>query len=154
GLFGLAFAGEIWTTYNGTYGPLFFADLHNHPYYKAARVVTANTPSNSVVVVFGTDWGSDVPYYARRRAIVLANWFPTPLINRVLFEAPTRWLGGRKIGAIGDCTVFSNLETTPELAAIRDKLIATIGATPDRVDGSVVGSTSRSPGCTVYMPRS
>jgi hypothetical protein len=152
GVFALAFFGEIWTTYNGYYGPYLFADLHNHPYYKAARVVAAKTPPNSIVVVFGTDWGADIPFYARRRGIVLANWFPLPLINEVLFENPTRWLTGRKIGAIVDCTVSS--KTTPELAAIRDKLIATIGATPERVDGSVVGSTSSSPGCKVAVPES
>jgi Dolichyl-phosphate-mannose-protein mannosyltransferase len=153
GLFALAFAGEIWT-YNGTYGPHLFADLHNHPYYRAARVVAAKTPPNSVVVVFGTGWGADVPFYARRYGLVLANFFPPPLINQILFEDPARWLTGRKIGAIVDCTVFSNQETTPELAAIRDKLIATTGATPERVDGSVVGSTSSSPGCTVAVPKS
>jgi Dolichyl-phosphate-mannose-protein mannosyltransferase len=154
GLFALAFAGEIWTTYNGTYGPHLFADLHNHPYYKAARVVAAKTPTNSVVVVFGTGWGADIPFYARRPGIVLANFFPPPLINQVLLEHPGRWLTGRKIGAIVDCTVFSNQETTPQLAAIRDKLIATTGATPERVDGSVVGSTSSFPGCTVAVPKS
>jgi len=83
-----------------------------------------------------------------------SNFFPPPLINEVLFEDPARWLTGRKIGAIVDCTVFSNQETTPELAAIRDKLIATTGATPERVDGSAVGSTSSSPGCTVAVPKS
>ena len=154
GLFALAFAGEVWRTYNGTYGPHLFADLHNHPYYKAARVVATKTPLNSVVVVFGTNWGADVPFYARRRGIVLANFFPPPLINQVLFEDPARWLTGRNIGAVVDCAVFSNQETTPELAAIRDKLIATTGATPERVDGSAVGSTSSSPGCTVAVPKS
>jgi hypothetical protein len=154
GLFAVAFAGEIWTTYNGTYRPHLFADLHNHPYYKAARVVAAKTPPNSVVVVFGTGWGADIPFYARRRGIVLANFFPPPLIELILFEDPARWLTGRKIGAIVDCTVFSNQETTPELAAIRDKLIATTGATTERVDGSVVGSTSSSPSCTVAVPKS
>jgi hypothetical protein len=151
GLFALALAGEVQRTYHGTYGPHLFADLHNHPYYKAARVVAAKTPPNSVVVVFGTGWGADVPFYARRRGIVLANFFPPTLINQVLFEDPARWLTGRKIGAIVDCTVFSNQETTRELAAIRDKLIATTGTTPERVDGSVVGSTSSSPGCTVTV---
>jgi hypothetical protein len=67
GLFALAFAGEVWTAYNGTYGPHLFTDLHNHPYYKTAREVAAKTPPNSVVVVFGTNWGADVPFYARRR---------------------------------------------------------------------------------------
>jgi hypothetical protein len=110
----------------------------------AAREVAAKTPPNSVVVVFGTNWGADVPFYARRRGIVLANFFPPPLINEVLFENPARWLTGRNIGAVVDCNVFSNQETTPELAAIRDKLIAMTGATPQRIDGSVVGSTSSS----------
>jgi len=154
GLFALAFGGEIWTTYNGTYGPHLFADLHNHPYYKAARVVAAKTTPSSVVVVFGTGWGADIPFYATRRGIVLANFFPPPLINQVLLEDPGRWLSGRKVGAIVDCTVFSNQETTVELAAIRDKLIATTGATPEWVDGSVAGSTSSSPGCTVAVPKS
>jgi hypothetical protein len=53
-----------------------------------------------------------------------------------------------------DCTIFSSQETTPKLAVIRDKLIATTGATLERVDGSVVGSTSSSPGCTVAVPKS
>ncbi len=67
-----------------------------------ADYVKANTTENSVVIGFGFDWSSELPYYARRRGLMVPGWIVDDRLTAVL-DKPTRPIGGLPIGAIVIC---------------------------------------------------
>ncbi|OZI62965.1 ArnT family glycosyltransferase [Bordetella genomosp. 11] len=145
---------QISGLYGGHYGPLLFDDLHKHPYYEAGLEVKEVTPPDSVIVVFGTGWGADLPYFAERRGLVLTSPFASPaLVRRMLFEERSRWLGGRKIGAVIDCAVFENQRIDPGLKPILEELKQEMGGRVIQVSGSFHGASVNPPECTIYLPR-
>lgn len=77
-------------------------DFTQEPTYRAAEIVKRVTPENSVVIVFGQDWSSLVPYLAERRGAVMSTWFPRSMFES-LFQRPDAFLGGLPVGAIVDC---------------------------------------------------
>jgi hypothetical protein len=48
---------------------------------EACRAVQEQTRPEDVIVVLGCDWSSEVPYYSRRRALMLPVWGYTPVEN-------------------------------------------------------------------------
>ncbi len=67
-----------------------------------ADYVEANTAENSVVIGFGFDWSSELPYYAHRRGLMLPNWIVDDRLTAVL-DKPTQPIGGLPVGAIVIC---------------------------------------------------
>ena len=128
-------------------------DLHKHPYYLAGLAVKAATPPDSVIVGFGMDWASDVPFFSERRGIIISNWYPVATVRRMLFEQRDRWFGGRKLGAVVDCVVFGSERIDPRLEAIRDALVKELSGKTIEVTGSVYASNASPPRCKIYLPR-
>jgi hypothetical protein len=149
----LIVVGQLWTFYRGEYSKILMSDLHKHPYYQASLAIKEATPPDSVIVVFGTGWGADLPYFSGRRGIVLANWFPIAAIRQVLFEERDRWFGGRKLGGVVDCSVYESQDIDSRLARIRDQLKREVTAKPITTNGSFVGQTRSSPGCQIYVSK-
>jgi hypothetical protein len=152
GILGITIASQIFELYFGTYGPLLFDDLHQHPYYQAALRIKNEAPVNSVVVGFGMGWGADVPFYSERRGIVVPNWAPAATAHQMLFENRSRWLGGRRIGAVVDCFVFDNQRISPTLEPIRNELFQELGGEVMKIKGAVRGANASPPECRVVLP--
>jgi hypothetical protein len=146
-------AGQLWTFYNSLYFKVISDDLRKHPYYQASMVLRDVTPPNSVIVAFGTGYGADLPYFADRRGIILANWFPISAIRQVLFDERNRWFGGRKLGAVVDCAVYENQIIGPELFPIRDELKRELDGKTIVVSGSFQGATLSPTKCDISLPR-
>jgi hypothetical protein len=144
---------QVWSLYTGVYRQILFVDYHKHPYYQAGLAVQQATPPEAVVVVFGTGFGSDVPYFAARRGFVVANWCPESLIETMLFEQRRQWFGGRNLGAMVDCSVFEGQRITPALEPIRDALKRELNTKPIKLIGPFNGLTIDPPSCDLYLPR-
>ncbi len=142
---------QVWSLYTGVYGQLLFVDFHKHPFYQAGRAVQETTSPDSVVVVFGTGWGADLPYFAQRRGFVIANWFPVPLIHQMLFEERERWFDGRKLGAMVDCAVYDSERIAPVLQPIRDALKQELNGRTINVVGLPYTLTTSQPQCQIYL---
>lgn len=140
---------QAWTLAAGTYGHQFFDDLKKHPYYLAGVRLKEVTPADSVVVVFGTDWGSDIPLISQRRAIMAANWATVPVLEDILFTNREKWLGGRPIGAVVDCNVFDKQATKDQVVPIRDRLLAEMTSPVETVSGPVGNGSVPEPSCTM-----
>jgi hypothetical protein len=151
GILGITISSQIYGIYAGDYGPLLFEDLHKHPYYQAALKIKEATPLNSVVVGFGMGWGADVPFYAERRGIILPNWAPSSTVHEMLFEDRDRWLGGRSIGAVVDCSVFGSQQISASLEPIRDELFQELGGKVIEIKGTVVAASASPPECRVVL---
>ena len=54
--------------------------------------------------------------------MILANGYSIPAFREVLFEHRDRWLGGREVGAVIDCKVFSAQAISPSLKPILEEL--------------------------------
>jgi hypothetical protein len=152
-ILGITVAGQLWTLHNGADGIVLKDDLHRHPYYLAGLAVKAATPPDSVIVGFGLDWGADVPYFADRRAIIIANWFPEATVRQMLFEQRDHWFGGRKLGAVVDCTVFNSQRIDVNLEPIRDALEQEQPGKTIEVTGSFYGADVSSPKCKIFVPQ-
>jgi hypothetical protein len=150
---GVLAAGQLWSFYSDLYFKIITDDLHNHPYYKTGAALKDATPPDSVIVVFGTGYGADITYFADRRGIVLANWFPVPIVRQVLFDERERWFGGRRLGAVVDCAVYVNQAIDPNLVPIRDELKQELGGKTIEVTGSFYGATVNPPKCDISVPR-
>jgi hypothetical protein len=146
-------AGQLWTFYSGHYFKVITDDLRKHPYYQASMVLRDATPPNSVIVAFGLGYGADLLYFADRRGIIPANWFPIPAIRQVLFDERSRWFGGRKLGAVVDCAVYENQVIGRDLVPIRDELKRELSGKTISVSGSFYGTTLDPPKCDISLPR-
>jgi hypothetical protein len=93
-----------------------------------------------VIVVYGLDWASDLPYLANRRAITVANWFAPERVRRVVVEERERWFGGRKLGAVVDCFFIKHSVINPSHTTIRDELIKEMSGKP-----------IETPGCRIFL---
>jgi hypothetical protein len=65
-----------------------------------ADAVRQRTSPDSPIVVYGLDWGSELPYYAQRRAFAVPPWFNG---WQAVWAEPERFLGGVKPSAIVIC---------------------------------------------------
>ncbi len=94
--------GQIAYFYHGFYR-FIGNDYSNNEYYQVGEIIKNNTPVNSAIVIYGTDWSSVVPYQSERKALAVANWFPDPLFEQTLSE-PQSFLGDIPLSAIIVCT--------------------------------------------------
>jgi hypothetical protein len=152
---GITAAGQTGALYAGADWAALATDLHRHPYYQAGLAIRAATPPDSVIVGFGMGFGADIPYFSERRGIILANWFPVNTVRRVLFQERDRWFGGRRLGAVVDCSIYDNQRISPNLEPIRDELVRELpGSTEIKIVGTAYGATVAAPECDVFvLPR-
>ncbi len=82
-----------------SYGPMLrtrFDAAHNSTLAVAA-VLREHTVPGTGIVVFGQDWSSETPYYARRRSFAVPDWFSR--YDQVWAE-PAKFLGDTPLGAV------------------------------------------------------
>lgn len=99
------------------YAPLVTHDDRSASVYAASVAARELTNANSSLIVFGTDWSAEVPYYAERKGLAVPDWISTPFLMRLLKDlaipdwastslAPrfsTTYLSGHPLGLIVDC---------------------------------------------------
>jgi hypothetical protein len=90
------------------------ADLTVMPTYKISMMAKAMTPADSALIVLGTDWSSEVPYYAERKALAMPYWPEIRPLLKKMAENPQGFLGDRPLGGIVYCT---SVNAPPEVAA-------------------------------------
>jgi hypothetical protein len=61
------------------------------------KAVQERTDKEDVIVVLGCDWSAEVPYYSRRRALMIPSWNFTPLTDLPRYLEPLR---DYRIGAV------------------------------------------------------
>ena len=100
-----------------SYGPMTRTrlDAANQVTLAVAAALRQHTSAGSGLVVFGQDWSSETPYYARRKAFAVPSWFSGQ--DRVWAD-PARFLGETPSGAI---VVFPEART-PDPMQITQKL--------------------------------
>ncbi|HIE0126357.1 glycosyltransferase family 39 protein [Stenotrophomonas maltophilia] len=92
---------SIWYLH-GHFLPMMQGAFQPSRFSEVARVVKENTSNDDVIIVFGMDWSSEMPYLASRRAVMVPDW--APLEHYVSIAKPdSALLGGGRMGAVVDC---------------------------------------------------
>ncbi|OWV88969.1 glycosyltransferase family 39 protein [Rhizobium sp. R693] len=149
-LLALALWFQIDALYTSSYGTVLASDLRNHPYYMASEKISAVTDPQSVVIVFGTGWGADIPLLSERRGIVISNMFEGAA-EAMLFTDRAKWLGGRHIGAIVDCNVFQSQTTSSKLQVVKERLVTELANLSEDFVATPGPDMVPSPHCRVYL---
>lgn len=99
-----------------------------------AAFARANTQPDEVLLGFGLEWSSEVPYYATRRAMLAIDATPVAALRRMR-EDPASYTGTYRLGLVIACA--NALSTRPDAAAEYAALLAaaTAGRTRHRVAG-------------------
>jgi hypothetical protein len=110
----------------------FIQKLGDSDVTNVARAIKNVTQPNDVILVFGRDWSSDVPYYSERRAIVWPGWtWLEPQLGEAIGS-----LGNNRIGAVVLCNgTEQNVQLIQRVAG----LVGNIGK-----------PSFRDPACAVY----
>ncbi len=84
------------------------------------------------------------------KGIMVANEWPIDKVKQVLFAEREKWLGGRKIGAVVDCAVFSPIAA--RLIPVRDALVKEYSLIKTVNVGVLSTAGMQPPKCDVYLP--
>jgi hypothetical protein len=84
--------------YTALYKPI--QEMPNPEILQVTDYLQKNTPENSVLIILGADWSPLVPYYSKRRSLMIPDW--TNLTDDQVNQA-LRNLKGEKIGALLVC---------------------------------------------------
>jgi hypothetical protein len=114
--------------------------LRNGQTLQLARYVAANTPPDSVVIGFGFDWSSELPYYAQRKGLIVPVWVGDDRLKTLLAN-PTQPIGGLPVGAIVICPPGLSADQKAELDANAEFRRALAGMTKTTIMA-----------CEVYRP--
>lgn len=87
--------------------------------YQIGRMATKITTPNDALIVFGSDWSSEIPYYAERKSIGVPGWASDAQLA-ALARAPLDFLGGLKLGGVIVCDPVGR----PALQKAANQLIA------------------------------
>jgi hypothetical protein len=79
--------------------------VSNSQILAVSDVIRRYTPENSGIIVFGTDWSSEVPYYAQRKSFAVPAWIK--VYDRI-WANPAEFIGDLELGAIVYCTNGEN----------------------------------------------
>lgn len=90
------------------------SDDSNLKRLEIAATIRAKTPKNSVIITIGEGWGSEIPYYSERKAIMLSTLIDTDQTIKMLKNHQT--YGGLPVSAI----IFNKKEPFPG----REKLLS------------------------------
>jgi hypothetical protein len=121
--------------------------------YRGLRIGNPGIAATFILVVYHTSGGSDLPYFADRRAIIIANWFPKATVRQMLFEQRDHWFGGRKLGAVVDCAVNNGQRIDPNLEPIRDTLEQEQPGKTIEITGSFYRADVNPPKCKIFVPQ-
>ncbi|MEG2805710.1 hypothetical protein [Stenotrophomonas sp.] len=89
-----------------------------------AALIKAGTPAQGVVVAFGQDWSSELPYLSSRRAVMVPDWAPTSALASM--AATDDALGGLPIGALVNCP--NAIGSDAQRSALQQQIIARYSA--------------------------
>jgi hypothetical protein len=121
--------------FNRTYLPAQRTDTASGSLLASALAAKELTQQDDVLLIFGYDWSSEVPYYSERRAIMEANW---ALWESAVFQAALANMKSMRIGAVLECG-----EARSEHEEIQARL-ADLGFTPSPV--------YQNDSCAIYLP--
>ena len=99
-----------------------------------AAYARANTAPDEVLLAFGLEWSSEVPYYATRRAMMVIDPTPVEVLRRMRTD-PASYAGTHRVGMVIVCA--NALAARPDAQADYQALIqaATAGLPRHRVAG-------------------
>lgn len=112
----------IWAKILGVVALILIANMNDQQYsktfydaqkwndekiYATGEAIRKNTAPDEVMVGFGLDWSPEVPYYAERRALLVAEWMMTQEKDKTQAEstvdAAVRRLQPYRVGAVAFC---------------------------------------------------
>jgi hypothetical protein len=67
-----------------------------------AAYARSHTDPDDVLLVFGADWSSEIPYYATRRAMLVPDWMGTESLKKMRVD-PHSFTGTLKLGMVIAC---------------------------------------------------
>ena len=100
-----AVAASCVSTYTRDVLPVQRSDAYRRPawFVRLAREIASRTRPDDVIVVFGMSWDPQLPYYAKRRALMWPGWADAspgaPDVSRAVAS-----LAGHSIGAVVSCS--------------------------------------------------
>jgi len=100
----------------------FFAPKLNHDESTAdqnwtiGQIAKSLTDPDQSLLIFGSEWSSQVSYSAERKALALPGWTPAPMIERVLSD-PQAFLGDRPLGGVVFCASKAYGDARPAIEA-------------------------------------
>lgn len=104
-----------------------------------ATFARTHTAPDSVMVVFGLDWSSELPFFADRRAVMVPDWAP-PSTMKSLADS-NALLGGAPLGMLVDCP--NQISIDPSRAVDYGRIVAKFSA------GAELHEIQ---GCQVWLP--
>ena len=108
-------AGHV-AVFQETHAPPLHHDWTKDPLFRIAKATRSFVPDNKSILVLGQDLSSAVPYYSRRKSLMLPSWMPPGLTKQAL-DDPERFLGGQKLGGIVYCTSYTYDDEAPLIDA-------------------------------------
>lgn len=90
-----------WNSLGSHFLPKIAQDQSQGRIISLSRIVRAQTQKDQVLLIFGLDWSSAVPYYATRKAVMVPNWVSLPSL-KVLLD-PQKAFGNKQLGAVIVC---------------------------------------------------
>lgn len=94
-------AGQLLFFYD-RFAPYLDYDYSNQPLPRVAQFAHDHTPQNAALIVIGDAWSSGVPYFSKRRSLVIPGWTQRPLLESI-FSDPQRFLGDAPLGGVVYC---------------------------------------------------
>ena len=122
-----------WWRLGEAYLPRMSAGLERSRTMQLAQFIRKKTEPDSVLVVLGMDWSSELAYYGDRRSIMLPDWTPIYALEQV--ARSDRPFGGLPLGALVECP--NEMAKDPERAKLHAAIVARLsaGTTRAKVDG-------------------
>lgn len=97
----------------------FYYNAQSYKFYnnsqaiKRATIINNYTDEDQFSIICGADWNSEIPYYSRRKAIMLTGWDGLLLQN--IYATIEKSGGMKKVGAIG----LINLDQHPKCSQLK-----------------------------------
>ena len=88
-----------------------------------STIARQNTAPDDVLLVFGEDWSSEVPYYATRRAMMVKDAVTGDALRRMRTD-PASYAGNYRVGMVMVCP--NGISKNPNAVAEYQKLVATV----------------------------
>jgi hypothetical protein len=94
-------SGQLLFYWNG-FAPFVKADQSADRSIRIAAVVSQLTQPDQALLVFDSDWSSEIAFYSERRALMVPYWASEDAI-RLIVRDPRAALGGTKLGVVVYC---------------------------------------------------
>ncbi len=100
-LLGTLVIGQV-SYFNVAYAPWITGAAASPSVHGISVAARAATTDQQSLLVFGTDWSSEVPYYSGRRSLAVPGWANDALVENAILHLD-KYLRGYPLGAIVDC---------------------------------------------------